>query len=193
MSDLQTLIDQHKAALDRANEKTGVLWQRRNALDAAEPIMVPVSVRPDGSTPARLEMGVISPDEMRRQIRQHHSALLERHCSEAMRVINPQAVEALRASIVICEQAALEALAEKQAEYVQRIHQHGVDVAQDEADAAMAEETKARLDLVLYRPKDAREQAGKASYIEASAVFADGLCEEPDFVGALIERMNECA
>lgn len=193
MSDLRTLIDNHKAALDRSNEKTGALWQRRGELDAAEPIMVPISVRPDGSTPARMEMGVISPDEMRRQIRQHHSALLERHCSEAVRALNPQAVEALRASIVICEQEALEALAEKEAEYAQRIRHHGVDIAQDEAEEAMAEETKARLELVLYRPKDKREQAEKAAYIEASAVFADGLCEEPDFVGALIERMSECA
>ncbi|MDZ5448642.1 hypothetical protein [Labrys sp. ZIDIC5] len=194
---LPILIQAHKDAYSRFNHVVGV----RNELEKAEdkirrnnPILVPLAVMSNGTSPIYYELRSRSADDIRKGILDTHDKLRCVHCPDWSRAMFPELSAAAERELDASQERALRALADAEAELEARKRDFGLAAAEEAVSAAEGEEFEARLSLALYVPRNTAEAAAKREYIDNSPPFRDGWCSDnAEFVDAMIARLGEQA
>lgn len=193
--ELAELIAAHKAAYVRLDRAVGARNDIEETVDddrRKNPVLVPLAVMPNGECHSGYyELGPISPDEIRKGIRDTHDSLRRIHCSKWSRVMFPELAVAAERELEASQARALQALADAEAGIEERERNSGLTAAEEAVDAADEDEFKARLALVIYAPRNDEEALAKREYIEKSPPFRDGWCSDnTNFVEAMIEHLN---
>ncbi len=194
-SDLAQVIEAHRVAFQRYRTRLGELTEIEDALSDARrknPAMVPISILPNGeSRSGCYELGAISAEEIRKDIKRTHDQLRELHCSKWSRMMLPDFAAAMEGALLASQERAVRALEQAEASIAERERDAGLPEAQAAVRETQQVELDARVRLTLAVPANAEEARAKAQYIKDSPPFRDGWCSEEDFVRAMIDRLGE--
>jgi hypothetical protein len=190
---LGELIEAHRAAYEAHENACGAVMEVENQIKQLPSILAPVSVFPDGTAAELRELGPYSQSDIRQAIINRHAELRKVHCGPWSERMAPDHVAQLRAELDASEQRAFALLEKALAGRSELERQAGLPEAEALQEAAAKAEIDARIDLLLYRPKDRAEAKLKDDYIGDSVPFADGWYGDDDFTITLINRLGEVA
>ncbi|WP_108462260.1 hypothetical protein [Devosia naphthalenivorans] len=190
---LGALIEAHRQAYEAQEDACCAVFDVENQIKQLPSILAPITVYPDGSPAEMRDLSLYDQSDVRQSIINRHAELRRIHCCPWSERMAPGYVAQLRAELDASEKRAFELLEKALAGRAELERQAGLYEVEAVRDAAAAVEVQTRIDLLLYRPKDAAEAEAKEGYIGGFVPFMESWYGDDEFTIALINRLGEVA
>lgn len=183
---LKQLLESHQRAWRTFEDICGNADDLERAYKAkfARPL-VPLTITPEGNSPAFYELNFDYPDEAESRIKRAHMELRAQHCSDLAKVMAPSHWAAMAEAIDRSERECMAALESAMADEEAQRTAFGLSEAKRDWELTSEAEEVALVDVMRHVPKTPAEAVEKTDYLRTW--YSKGNCLEEHHFDALLE------